>query len=128
MVWRFAVPVVQWEVRLGYAVEARDGELGRVTELFEGPAESIFVSLELYMRVRNAGQPDLFIPYTEIVDISEVKETVYLKRFMREINALRWTKDPRQPAMVPPPYAPKAGCPSPSGPIPTALSGPARWC
>jgi len=44
-----------------------------ITELFEGPAASIFMSVELYMRVHNPGQPDLFIPYTEIVDISEVK-------------------------------------------------------
>ncbi len=125
------MPVVQWEVRLGYAVEARDGELGRVSEIFEGPAESIFVSLELYMLVRNPGQPDLFIPYTEIVDVSEIKETVYLKRTMREINALRWTKDPRQPAMVPPTYVPRARVPESQrpdsdgtvGPRPLVLSG-----
>jgi len=125
------VPVVQWEVRLGYKVEARDGELGTVAEIFEGPAQSIYLSSEPSFRVRNPGQPDLFIPYTEIVDISEVKETVYLKRSMEEINALRWTKDPRQPAMVPPPYVPKARVPESQrpdsdgtvGPRPLVLSG-----
>ncbi len=101
------MPVVQWEVVVGYAVEARDGELGTVTELFEGPAASIFVSSEPYMRVRSAGQPDLFIPYSEIVDISELKKTVYLKRRMDEINALRWTRDPRRPDDLAVSYVPK---------------------
>ena len=101
------MPVVQWEVVLGYAVEARDGELGRVGEIFEGPASSIYISSESYMRVEQTGQPDLYIPYSEIVDISEVKQTVYLKRRMAEINALRWTGDPRQPSAVPVAYVPR---------------------
>jgi len=93
---------------MGYAVEARDGELGRVAEIFEGPASSIYVSSESYMVVRNAGVPDLFIPFSEIVDVSELKETVYLKRSMRDINALRWTQDPRHPEIAAPRYVPKA--------------------
>jgi hypothetical protein len=93
---------------VGYAVEARDGELGRVTEIFEGPASSIYVSSESYMLIRNAGVPDLYIPYSEIVDVSELKETVYLKRSMRDINALRWTQDPRHPEIAAPRYVPKA--------------------
>jgi len=92
---------------VGDAVEVRDGELGQVTEIFEGPASSIYVSSEPYMRVRSAGQPDLYIPYSEIVDVSEVKRTVYLKRRLAEVNALRWTRDPRQPSMVSVPYVPK---------------------
>jgi hypothetical protein len=102
------VPVVEWVIQLGYAVEARDGELGVVREIFEGPAQSLFLSRESYMRVVDRGQPDLFIPFTEIVDVSEIKETVYLKRSLREINALDWTRDPRRPDMAPVPYFPKA--------------------
>ena len=102
------MPVVQWQVAVGYAVEVRDGELGRVAEIFEGPASSIYVSSEYYMQVRSQGQPDLFIPYSEIVDVSELKQTVYLKRSLRDVNSLRWTGDPRQPGMVAPRYVPKA--------------------
>jgi len=104
------MPVVQWVVKIGYTVEARDGELGVVREIFEGPphsAQAIFVSREPYMRVVNRGQPDLFIPFEEIVDISELKQRVYLKRSMAEVNALGWTRDPRQPATAAPPYFPK---------------------
>ena len=102
------MPVVQWVVRVGDAVEVRDGELGRVTEIFEGPASSMYVSSESYMLVRNAGVPDLYIPFSEIVDVSEVKETVYLKRSMRDINALRWTQDPKHPGTPAARYVPKA--------------------
>lgn len=103
------MPVVQWVVNIGYTVEARDGELGVVRELFDGPpqsAQSIFVSTERYMRVVNPGQPDLSIPFEEIVDVGEVKQRVYLKRSMAEINALGWTRDPRKPGTAPP-YFPK---------------------
>ena len=92
------MPVVQWVVRVGYAVETRDGHLGIVREIFEGPpqsAQSIFVSTEPYMRVVDPGQPDLYIPFEEIVDVSEVKQAVYLKRSINEVNALGWTRDPR---------------------------------
>ena len=58
------MPVVQWVIQLGYAVEARDGALGVVREIFEGPAQSLFLSSESYMRVVDRGQPDLFIPFT----------------------------------------------------------------
>ena len=102
------MPVVQWVIQLGYAVEARDGALGVVREIFEGPAQSLFLSSESYMRVVDRGQPDLFIPFTEIVDVGQIKETVYLKRSLREINALGWTRDPRRPDMAPVPYFPKA--------------------
>jgi len=104
------VPVVQWVVRIGHTVEARDGELGVVREIFDGPpqsAQSIFVSSEPYMRVVNPGQPDLFIPFEEIVDVGEVKQRVYLKRSMAEINGLGWTRDPRKPGTAAPPYFPK---------------------
>ena len=103
------MPVVQWVVKIGYTVEARDGELGVVREIFEGPphsAQAIFVSREPYMRVVNRGQPDLFIPFEEIVDVGEVKQRVYLKRSLNEINALGWTRDPRQPGMAAAPYFP----------------------
>src|SRR5205807_971067 len=93
----FLMPVVQWVVRLGYTVEARDGELGVVREIFEGPAQSLFLSTDSYMRVVERGQPDLFIPFTEIVDVGDIKQTVYLKRWLNEINALGWTRDPHQP-------------------------------
>jgi len=105
------VPVVQWVVRVGYAVEARDGRLGTVREIFEGPpqsAQAIFVSTEPYMRVVDRGQPDLHIPFEEIVDVSEVKQAVYLKRSVNEINALNWTRDPRRPDMAPVPFFPSA--------------------
>src|SRR5437868_4883221 len=57
------MPVVQWVVKLGYTVEARDGELGTVREIFQGPTQSaqgIFFSTQPYMRVVQHGQPDLF--------------------------------------------------------------------
>jgi hypothetical protein len=98
-------------VKIGYAVETRDGRLGTVREIFEGPpqsAQGIFVSTEPYMRVVDHGQPDLSIPFEEIVDVSEVKQAVYLKRSINEINALGWTRDPRRPDMAPVPFFPKA--------------------
>ena len=97
------MPVVQWVVKVGYAVEARDGHLGTVREIFQGPpqsAQAIFVSSEPYMRVVEPGQPDLYIPFEEIVDVSDIKDTVYLKRMVSELNALGWTRDPRRPDMV----------------------------
>ena len=103
------MPVVQWVVKIGYTVEARDGELGVVQEIFDGPPQSsqaIFLSSEPYMRVVNRGQPDLFIPFEEIVDISEVKRRIYLKRSLAEINTLGWTRDPLKPGPAPP-YFPK---------------------
>jgi hypothetical protein len=105
------VPVVQWVVKIGYAVETRDGRLGTVREIFEGPpqsAQGIFVSTEPYLRVVDHGQPDLSIPFEEIVDVSEVKQAVYLKRSINEINALGWTRDPRRQDMAPVPFFPKA--------------------
>jgi hypothetical protein len=103
------MPVVQWVVRIDYTVEARDGELGVVREIFDGPpssAQAIFVSREPYMRVVSRGQPDLFIPFEEIVDVSEVKQRVYLKRSLDDINTLGWTRDPRQPGAVAAEYFP----------------------
>ena len=103
------MPVVQWDVKIGYTVETRDGELGAVREIFDGPpqsAQSIFVSSEPFMRVVNRGQPDLFIPFEEIVDIGEVKQRVYLKRSLNDINTLGWTRDPRQPGTPAAPYFP----------------------
>lgn len=104
------MPVVQWVVQIGYAVEARDGELGTVRELFQGPpqsAQGLFVATEPYMRVGERGQPDLFIPFEEIVDVSEVKQTVYLKRWLHEISALSWTRDPRVSGATAVPYFPR---------------------
>ena len=101
------MPVVDWAVKLGYSVEARDGELGVVQEVFDGPAQSLFLSSDSFMRVVDRGQPDLSIPFTEIVDISDVKRTIYLKRWLREISALGWTRDPRQPGRPPAPFFPK---------------------
>ena len=104
------MPVVEWVVKVGYAVETRDAYLGSVREIFEGPpqsAQGIFVSSEPYMRVVDRGQPDLYIPFEEIVDVSAVKQAVYLKRSVNEINALGWTRDPRRPDTTPVPYFPK---------------------
>ncbi len=101
------MPVVDWVVRTGYTVEARDGEIGYVQEIFTGPPQSIFVPAEPYMLVAAEGQPNLFIPFTEIVDIGEAKRVVYLKRWLREINALRWTRDPRRPSMAAVRYRPR---------------------
>src|ERR1700682_1702135 len=104
------MPVVQWVVSWGYTVEARDGGLGVVREIFDGPpqsAQALFVSSEPFMRVVHPGQPDLFIPFEEIVDVSDVKQRVYLKRWLREINALGWTRDPRKPGTAAAPYFPK---------------------
>jgi hypothetical protein len=104
------VPVVQWVVKVGYAVETRDGRLGAVREIFEGPpqsAQAIFVSTEPYMRVVDHWQPDLYIPFEEVVDVSEVKQAVYLKRSVNEINALGWTRDPRHPDLPTIPFFPK---------------------
>ena len=105
------MPVVQWVVEVGDAVAARDGDLGAVREIFQGPpqsAQGIFVSSEPYMRVVERGQPDLYIPFEEIVDVSDVKQTVYLKRSIHEVNALNWTRDPRRPETPPVPFFPKA--------------------
>jgi hypothetical protein len=107
------MPVVQWVVRIGDTVEARDGELGVVREIFDGPpqsAQGLFVSSQSYMRVVSPGQPDLFIPFEEIVDVSDVKQRVYLKRYLREINTLGWTGDPRKRGSAPP-YFPKPPSP-----------------
>ena len=101
------MPVVQWVVKIGYTVEARDGGLGVVREIFEGPAQSLFLSTDSYMRVVERGQPDLFIPFTEIVDVGDIKQTVYLKRWLNEINALGWTRDPRRPGGAAVPWFPK---------------------
>lgn len=104
------MPVVQWVVQVGYSVEARDGELGIVRELFDGPpqsAQGIFVATEPYMRVIERGQPDLFIPFEEIVDVGELKRVVYLKRWLGEISALGWTRDPRVPGAIAVPYFPR---------------------
>ncbi len=112
------MPVVQWVVKIGYTVETRDGELGIVREIFDGPpqsAQALFVSSEPYMRVVNPGQPDLSIPFEEIVDVSDVKERIYLKRSLREINALGWTRDPRKPGIAPH-YVPKSPSAAPVKP------------
>jgi hypothetical protein len=101
------MPVVQWVVQVGYGVETRDGEIGAVKEIFNGPARSLFVASEPYMVVSDRGQPDLYIPFTEIVDVSDIKRAVYLKRWAREIPALTWTVDPRRPGMRPVPYSPR---------------------
>jgi hypothetical protein len=109
------VPVVQWVVKVGYTVEARDAEVGTVRELFQGPphsAQGIFFSTEAYMLVGERGQPDLFIPFEEIVDVSEFKQVVYLKRFVAEIDALGWTRDPRKLGAAAVPYSRKSGGPS----------------
>jgi hypothetical protein len=97
-------------VKVGYAVEARDGHLGTVREIFQGSpqsAQAIFVSSEPFMRVVEPGQPDLSIPFEEIVDVSDIKETVYLKRTVSEINALGWTRDPRRPDIAAVPFFPR---------------------
>ena len=65
------MPVVPFEVRTGYRVEARDGELGVVREIFNGPPRSMFVDAEPYVRVSSSGQPDLNVPLSEVVDVSE---------------------------------------------------------
>jgi hypothetical protein len=103
------MPLVDWSVRTGYAVETEDGlQIGRVAEVFQGPPRSLFLSDESYMRVTERGQPDLFIPKSEIVDVSEAKGVVYLKRHANEIDALGWTRDPRKPGPQPSiPYVPR---------------------
>jgi hypothetical protein len=120
------MPVVHWVVSLGYTVEARDGELGVVREIFDGPpqsAQALFVSSEPYMRVVHPGQPDLFIPFEEIVDVSDVKERVYLKRWLREINTLGWTRDPRKPGAAPPYFPKPAAAPPAASAKPDANGG-----
>ncbi len=104
------MPLVDWVILPGYAVEAEDGTVvGRVTDMIEGPARSMFLSTEAYMRVAQPGQPDLFIPKSEAVDVSEVKRAVYLKRHPTEIDALGWTRDPRPTGAVRAiPYIPQA--------------------
>lgn len=104
------MPVVQWVVQVGYTVETRDAEIGTVREIFQGPtrsAQGIFFSSEPYMRVVERGLPDLFIPFEEIVDVSEIKRVVYLKRRLDEIDALGLTSDPRSPPPTPAPYFPR---------------------
>lgn len=96
------MPLVQWVVRPGHAVETEDGvTIGRVSEIVQGPPRSIYLAAEPYTRVTAPGQPDLFIPNSEIVDVSEVKGVVYLKRRTSEIDALGWTRDPREDGRAP---------------------------
>src|SRR3989442_2727984 len=104
------MPLVEWVILPGYAVEAEDGTVvGRMTDMIQGPARSMFLSTEPYMRVTQPGQPDLFIPKSEVVDVSEVKNAVYLKRRPSEIDALGWTRDPRpNGAARAIPYVPQA--------------------
>jgi hypothetical protein len=101
------MPVVPFAVRTGYRVEARDGQLGIIRDVFNGPPRSMFVDEEPYMRVTEDGQPDLFIPLGEVVDVSDLRETAYLKRWLDEIDALSWTRDPRDPAAPLVPYRPR---------------------
>lgn len=103
------MPLVDWKIQTGYAVETEDGVvIGRIAGVLQGPAQSMFLSAEPYMRVTEHGQPDLFIPNSEIVDVGELKVVVYLKRRSSEINALGWTKDPRQNDLLAPiPYVPR---------------------
>jgi len=103
------MPLVDWKVQTRYAVETEDGVvIGTIAETFQGPAQSMFLHAEPYMRVTEDRQPDLFIPNTEIVDVGEVKGAVYLKRRIDEIDALGWTRDPRQTGPVRPiPYVPR---------------------
>ena len=92
------MPVVQWVVSVGDTVETRDGELGVVKEIFEGPphsAQGLFVSSEPYMVVVSPGQPDLYIPFEEIVDVSDVKQRVYLKRWLRRPTSPNHPRPPR---------------------------------
>jgi hypothetical protein len=106
------VPVVEWVVRVGYAVETRDSEIGTVREIFQGPprsAQGIFFNSEPYMRVVERGLPDLFVPFEEIVDVSEIKQVAYLKRRLDEIDSVGWTRDPRNPAATAVPYVPRRG-------------------
>lgn len=120
------MPVVQWVVSLGDTVEARDGELGVVREIFEGPpqsAQALFVSSEPYMRVVSPGLPALVVPFEEIVDVSDVKHRVYLKRYLREINALGWTRDPRKPGAAATPYFPKAPAAPPAASLKPDANG-----
>jgi len=130
------VPVVPTQVNLGDVVEARDGELGTVKELFQGPprsAQGIFFSSEPYMEVVDRGQPDLFIPMEEVVDVSDVKQRVYLKRRLDEIDALGWTADPRVPGSTPIPYFPTRRTAPPSktdaqgGVAPRPLTESGKW-
>lgn len=103
------MPLVDWVIRPGYAVETEDGvPIGKVAQIVQGPARSMFLSAEPYMRVTAAGQPDLYIPNSEIVDVSDVKNAVYLKRRTSEIDALGWTRDPRLDGQAPAiPYVPR---------------------
>jgi len=102
------VALVDWAVRPNDRVRARDGDIGKVAEIFAGPPQSIFLSQEPYMRVIAPDQPDLFIPFVEVVDVSELEGIVYLKRRLGDINALGWTRDPRRPLDGPaPPYRPR---------------------
>jgi hypothetical protein len=120
------MPVVQWVVSSGDTVEARDGELGVLREIFDGPpqsAQALFVSGEPYMRVVHPGQPDLFVPFEEIVDVSDVKHRVYLKRWLRDINTLGWTRDPRKPGPAPPYFPKPASAPSAASAKPDANGG-----
>lgn len=130
------MPVVPEVVHLGYAVETRDGVLGNVREIFQGPtrsAQGIFFSSQPYLRVVERGQPDLFVPFEEVVDVSDVKQTVYLKRRFDEINALDWTRDPRNPSGTVLPYFPRPRPtidmrPDPQGGVPPrARTESGRW-
>src|SRR5207245_6417823 len=104
------MPLVDWVILPGYAVEAEGGTVvGGLTGMIEGPDCSMFVLPAPYVRVSQPGEPDLFIPKSEVVDVGEVKRAVYLKRRPTEIDALGWTRDPRPIGAVRAiPYVPQA--------------------
>lgn len=86
--------VVPFTVEVGDEVRIRDHVLGRVAEIFTGPPKSVFVDTEHYLLLKR-GTSELFVPFSEIADVSRLLEVVYLKPADPSLATTRWGRDPR---------------------------------
>jgi len=88
--------VIPLRVGVGDEVRTRTEVLGRVDEIISGPPQSNFSDAERYLRVRSPSRGPLFIPFSEIADVSRVFNVVYLKPGI-DPDRLGWRDDPRAP-------------------------------
>jgi hypothetical protein len=86
--------VVPFTVEVGDEVRIRDHALGRVAEIFNGPPRSVFVDTEPYLLVKR-GTSELFVPFSEIADMSRLLGIVYLKPTDPSLATITWGSDPR---------------------------------
>ncbi len=89
--------VIPLRVEVGDEVRTRTEALGRVEEMITGPPQSNFSDAERYLRVRSRARGSLYIPFSEIADVSRVLNVVYLKPHGVDPGLLDWQDDPRVP-------------------------------